>query len=375
MSRVIVELPFDRGYCGRLSAFDESGRLLCGPFAVAARAGDARARAEGNPKRNPLLRYGDTPTGSYRVTRLARHEPRAQESFGRHGVLVIEATAGDAALAEANGRYRLFIQGGAAAPNGALRSTSGSLRLANGDLATLIAAVGEEKDVRVDVVAHEGMAPGDAVFVDDAVAEEDPPQIPGVSSGLRDLLGEVSRRDALRTGASGAVGLTALSLSVSFVSLGTPARAEVYTQMAYNEQAGGSEGGTPITGDQGQPITGAGVQQGPADRSPPTNPIQGGTAAQQGNNAAEQSTAGASASSPEDAAANASAPFDRGAPPAAVQESAPNSAKQQYFDAMNTAGQISDPNARNAAINKANADYARATGQPAPAPLPTYTKP
>jgi hypothetical protein len=292
MSRVIVELPLDRGYCGRLSAFDDSGRLVCGPFAVAARAGDARAQAEGNPRRNPLLRYGDTPTGSYRVTRFVRHEARAQGRFGPNGVLVIEATAGDAALAEANGRYRLFIQGGAASPVGSLRSTAGNLRLANADLTVLIAALGDETNVRVDIVAHEGLTAGDAVFVDESLQDEDPPEIPGAPSVLRDLFGEVSRRDALRAGAGGAAGLTALSLAVSFVSLGTPARAEVYTRMAYNEEGqatgnvpGGNTttyepgdermtagGPSPITGEGGQPISGAGVQPGPPDTPPPPNP-------------------------------------------------------------------------------------------------------
>ncbi len=400
MSRIIVELPLDRGFCGRLIAFDDLGKLLCGPFPVAARAGDARAQAEGNPSRNPMLRYGDTPTGNYRVTRIVRHEADAHERFGPNGVLVLEATGGDAALAEANGRYRLFIQGGSLAANGALRSTSGSLRLRNEDLATLARLVGEEKNVRVDVIAHADMTAGGAVIVDDRVRDDDPPELPGAPAALRDMFGEVSRREALRAGAGGAAGLTALSLSVSFISLGTPTPAHAYTRMAYNDEptagggassatgnvpngdrttvgpgdertTGGSEGGTPITGDQGQPITGAGVQQGPADRQPPPNPISGGPAAQQGNNAAEESNKGANSSSPEDAAAHAGAPFDRGAPPPAVQESAPSSAKQQYFNAMNAASQISDPNARNAAINKANADYAKATGQPAPAQLPT----
>jgi len=260
MSRVIVELPLDRDFCGRLFAFDDMGQLLCGPFPVAARAGDVRARSAGNPARNPLLRYGDTPTGTYRVTRVAQ-------------VIVLEATAGDAALAEANGRYRLFIQGGEPGPDGALRSTSGNLRLADADLVALITALGEEKNVRVDVVAHAGVPASQAVHVDDSVQDDDPPEIPGAPSSLREMFGELSRRDALRAGAGGAAGLTALSLAVSFVSLGTTSRADVYTQMAYNEQpvAAPAPGGGETSGGEQQQQQGSGNQNQTIQLNPGAN--------------------------------------------------------------------------------------------------------
>lgn len=455
MSRIIVELPLDRNYCGRLSAFDESGRLLCGPFAVAGRAGDALAQANGNPKRNPLLRYGDTPFGSYRAVRVARDA----------GVIVMEAVSGDAALAEANGRYRLFIQGGAPAPNGALRSSAGALRVSDGDLAALIAVLGAEKNIRVDVVADEMIPSGAAVFIDDASRDEDPPEIPGTPSSVRDLFGEVSRRDALRAGAAGASGITALSLSVSFIAVGTPTPAHAYTQMAYNETAeptvappapetppsgGGEEtqqqpqeqqqpqqqegqsGGeqqqqgmqtlspqeqnelrdAPNSGNQGQAVQlnpGANtpeaqqIQNGQTGGggTPPTPApqISGGAAARQGNTASTGSSAGAAASSAEGAAGSAGAPFDNSNPGSgssapAVSESSstatpaadPSAAKRAYFQQMNDAGKIADPNARNAAINKANADYAKALSvkpadtlptnpQPATPPPPTATTP
>ena len=74
------------------------------------------------------------------------------------------------------------------------------------------------------------------MFVGGACREDDPPPLPGSGSGVRDLFGEVSRRDALRAGAAGTAGLTALSLAVSFVALGTPTPAHAYTQMAYNDE-------------------------------------------------------------------------------------------------------------------------------------------
>ncbi len=309
MFRIIVELPRDRDYCGWLALFDTGGRQVCGPFAVAGRANDSRAAAEGNPSRNPLLRYGDTPAGSYRVKQIGApvHDLR---NFGPNGVIVIEAASGDAALAEANGRYRLFIQGGEAAPGGALRATTGALRLSNDDLGVLIGHLSRADSVRCDVVSHEDVPNGPAVFIDADSREEDPPSLPGTVNPLRDLFSEVSRRDAIR-GAAGTAGLTALSLSVSFVSLTASTPAHAYTQMAYNEEptaevpetppsnatgnlptgdhttvSPGDERTTPsepspISGDNGQPITGAGVQQGntsvqlnPGARSPEAQGMQ-----------------------------------------------------------------------------------------------------
>jgi hypothetical protein len=411
MSRVIVELPLDRGFCGRLVAFDDVGKLLCGPFAVAARAGDARARTAANPTRNPLLRYGDTPTGTYRVTRIVRAE--AQQDLGPHGVIVLEATAGDAALAEANGRYRLFIQGGEPGPDGALRSTSGNLRLADADLAALMVALGEEKILRVDVVAHAGVPAIQPVHVDDSVEDDDPPEIPGAPSSLREMFGELSRRDALRAGAGGAAGLTALSLAVSFVSLGTPSRAETYTRMAYDEHAGTP----PIVGtdehlsDAPHDTTpNQTIQLNPGANTPEAQQIQsgqtggggtpptpapqisgGGAAVRQGNTASTGSSSGAAASSGEGASATAGAPFDStnpgsggsgsSAPAVSTSSSTANptaeapTAKQVWFQQMNDANKIADPSARNAAINKANADYTKALGAPPAATLPTNPPP
>src|SRR5579859_5560103 len=100
MNRLLIEFSPDRDRCGRLSLFDGE-RRICGGLAVAGRASDALAIAEGNPKRDSRLLYGDTPTGRYRLARIVKSGkgtsfPTAE--FGPHGLAVLEAIAGDAAL-------------------------------------------------------------------------------------------------------------------------------------------------------------------------------------------------------------------------------------------------------------------------------------
>jgi hypothetical protein len=360
---------------------------------VGARANDRLATARGNPARNPLHRFGDTPTGTWRVREILPSGPETNfpaAEFGPYGVVVLEAAGGDAALADANGRFRILIQAGDPSPEGRLRATAGALRLSNDAQCRLVEAIENRGGSRCDVVVNDAVASNETVAFDGVCDLEDPPLSP-TSDTPNGIALDVTRRDALRVGAGGAV---ALNLAVSFVALtatSSPARSE-YVEVAYNspsqnhtEVGPGDErttGGepSPIQGG-GQPITGAGVTQGTPDRPPPPNPapppqeIQGGQAAGQANKAATESESGAKASTDEGAAAKAGAPFDRSNPVSTVTVSPPSDAKANYFKAMSDAGKISDPNARNAAINQANSDYAKATGQPAPAMLPTNQPP
>jgi hypothetical protein len=158
MNRLVVEFVANRDRCGALTLFDERGRKICGPFSVAGRASNTIAAANGNAGRDPLLRYGDTPTGGYVLRRLLKSGdgtkfPAAQ--FGPHGVAVIEPVSGDAACAEANGRFHFLIAGGRRSANGQLRSTAGSLRLSNEHQRVLFAALQKKQDVCCDVVECE----------------------------------------------------------------------------------------------------------------------------------------------------------------------------------------------------------------------------
>ena len=52
-------------------------------------------------------------------------------NLAQRGLCFSQPKQGDAALADANGRFGFFIQGGAFARQGLLRPTDGSLRLSN----------------------------------------------------------------------------------------------------------------------------------------------------------------------------------------------------------------------------------------------------
>lgn len=176
MSRLLIELPVDRDICGRLTLLDENETTLCGPFPVAGRAGDAVAAANGNPRRDPLLRYGDTPTGLYAVRHLLKSgkgTPFNASEFGAHGVAVIEGVAGEAAYAEANGRFHLLISGGAPSADGRLRATVGGLRLSDADMDVLFAALKRGVCERCEIV-DDGPATGERVSPDAPLGLQDP---------------------------------------------------------------------------------------------------------------------------------------------------------------------------------------------------------
>ena len=233
MTRIRIVFGSDRGRCGLLTLLDDQDHVICGPFPVAGRSGDRLAAQHGNPARNPLLRYGDTPEGTYRVTGFIGTGPETthdSDDYGPHGVIVIEAVAGDAALAEANGRYRLLIEGGDAGLGGTLRSTAGSLRLHDQDQATLLAALNGTTGVVCECVQDltpDGMS---AVTIDNGVVEYDPPRVyADVSERALAGRGATSRREALLVGAV-ATGAMALSLAVSFVALDAALPADAVAQ-------------------------------------------------------------------------------------------------------------------------------------------------
>jgi hypothetical protein len=271
--RIVVELPRNRDLCGALLVFGTTGQVICGPFAAAARANDGLASLRGNPTRNPLHRFGDTPTGTWRVRETLPSGPETNfpaPEFGPYGVVILEGTGGDAALADANGRFRILIQGGDPSADGRLRATAGGLRLSNDAQSQLIRAIKDRSGLRCDVVINDAAASDETVALDGACDLDDPP-LSVTSDTLSGIALDVTRRGALRVGAGGAV---ALNLAVSFVALGvtsSPSQAR-YVEVAYNsppqnhtEVGPGDErttGGepSPIQGG-GQPITGSGVTQ------------------------------------------------------------------------------------------------------------------
>jgi hypothetical protein len=207
--RLLVEFGPDRDCCGVLTLFDEIGTRICGPFPVAGRSSDAVAVAGKNPTRNPLLRYGDTPTGGYMLRRLlksGRHTPFPTNEFGPYGIAVIEGIAGDAACAEANGRFHFLITGGRLSRRGQLRSTSGGLRLKNEHVRILLSNLRQGAEIACDIRERRQTPSRGSVFADVSCDYPDPYPLLGGARASRS-------REVLRAGAM------AFGLSVSFVAL------------------------------------------------------------------------------------------------------------------------------------------------------------
>jgi len=141
MHKIIVRLLSDRAYAGQLHIENQAGKVLVGPFPVCGRADDKLAQENKNPDRNPLLPFGDTPLGEYEVRQIIKSGKGTfypEEEFGSAGVVLLQPKQGDAALADANGRFGFFIQGGRLARHGLLRPADGSLRLSNSQQQKLV---------------------------------------------------------------------------------------------------------------------------------------------------------------------------------------------------------------------------------------------
>ena len=141
MHKILVRLPMDRDYAGLLEVETPGGTRIAGPYDVCGRADDRLARDHRNPERDPLLPFGDIPYGEYWVAGIVASgagTEYASEEYGSAGVVVLEPRNGDAALADANGRFRFLIHGGKPAAGGGLRPTDGSLRLSNRDQQNLV---------------------------------------------------------------------------------------------------------------------------------------------------------------------------------------------------------------------------------------------
>jgi hypothetical protein len=178
MAKIKIQLPADRNFTGLIQLEDDRGNVLAGPFAVCGRANDHTAAERGNSSRVTTLPYGDTPLGWYRVTEIldtGRETLYRTDDYGPHGVVVMEPTRGEAALAESNGRFTFFIQGGAASTNGRLRATNGALRLRNQDQRELLAALREMSVIACHCVEGGQSKTAELVTVDSGYEAGDPP--------------------------------------------------------------------------------------------------------------------------------------------------------------------------------------------------------
>lgn len=134
--RIEITLPRDRTQPGRVAVFAPTGAQL-GRFPALGKADDQEAARRGNPTRNPLRPFGDTPTGTWR----ARVGPAMPDTFtyGIHPVIYLWPTGGDALASHSplNRRTGIWLQGGALGPGGQLRPTYGGIRVHDGTMARL----------------------------------------------------------------------------------------------------------------------------------------------------------------------------------------------------------------------------------------------
>lgn len=149
--RLLAVLPRDRHRPGALALVDASREeegshcrlLLAGPWPVLGRAGSDVAGEHGNPTRDPLRPWGDTPLGLYRIGGVQRSKEPARTYGLAYWELIAED--GDALRAvREGGRSGLGLHGGELAPDGeTLRPTGGCLRIEDTTCRELLALMGE----------------------------------------------------------------------------------------------------------------------------------------------------------------------------------------------------------------------------------------
>lgn len=143
-----VILPHDRRKVGEVRLYSDEGELVIGPIPVLGRADQNTATSHGNPSRNPLEQFGDTPTGSYNIANIFNsaegsrlgdtRSASGRLSYGREGVFLLDPHSGPARVAEASGgRKHLMLHSGDLSSAGELRPTAGCLRVAPGMITAL----------------------------------------------------------------------------------------------------------------------------------------------------------------------------------------------------------------------------------------------
>ena len=106
------------------------------------------ATKHGNPDRDPLKPYGNTPTGIYNGTvTVAGANTR---SYGPNKRILLTPVSGDALLAKT--RWGLMIHGGDTKPNGDLRVTHGCIRVSNESMEVLIDLAESNAPITVSVI-------------------------------------------------------------------------------------------------------------------------------------------------------------------------------------------------------------------------------
>lgn len=133
---LLAIFPKDRAQQGTLQLFDGNASKV-GEWPCLGKADNERAKQKGNPSRDPVKRFGDTPIGTWKV-RIGV----AQKNIAAYGPLApftLWPTGGQALASHspANRRSGIWVHGGDFNKAGGLRPTFGCIRVHNETMAAL----------------------------------------------------------------------------------------------------------------------------------------------------------------------------------------------------------------------------------------------
>jgi len=133
-----VLLPKDRNHVGRIRV-EVDGKPQAEFHVLGRGSTKVKGTPTGNATRSPFGYAGDTPTGTYTSSGILGTKGQDQKSYGPWGKIPINASGGDALLAqEVFGRSHLLIHGGAPGKFDGYNPTLGCLRLTDKDMKQLI---------------------------------------------------------------------------------------------------------------------------------------------------------------------------------------------------------------------------------------------
>jgi len=145
MSKLVVMVPIGRAFCGRAYIVGADGVTRAGPFRALGTASVRVATKHGNASCSQLSPFGHPATGTYVIAASLPpgYAHKRARRYGRVGGLLLSPTGGDALRATSNGRKLTAIHGGPRDTKKRLRPTRGGVRLSNGHMRALLAAINE----------------------------------------------------------------------------------------------------------------------------------------------------------------------------------------------------------------------------------------
>lgn len=142
MSHIVVLLPHDRDRVGTLTLYDDSGRIIAGPFTALGLADKKDAERHNNIERDALKQYGNTPLGEYSVAGFLPYKDQDDRTrHGPNGKIVLQASSGQALEADRQGNRKYLEIHGGTLRGYQLRPTNGCIRVSDDDMKQLMLAI------------------------------------------------------------------------------------------------------------------------------------------------------------------------------------------------------------------------------------------